>query len=453
MVQFPEEILVNILSRLHVRSLVRFKCVSKFWTTLISDPYFTKKHLNRARNDQDSQKLLIYQWGPKDSTFSLYCCPLSPVQHCPSTLKPRNCLIHCCYNGLVIIEIRAKYRVKILLWNPSIRESIVLPPLGCPGDRHSHFGLGYDSSSGEYKILHMHQNLDGPNYPNEILALKDGSWRIIDEHPRANRCWFYATDSLPFIHAAFHWIQVSRNYFVVISFNISNEVYGDIPLAEEILSLMPGLDTIGVSVLEGMLCVHSNLFFTGNGNFKVWVLKEYGVKESWMPLLTIVKDTPYVYAAPRHRFADGEVLFWCLNIETRGHAFRTVSRSFRSWPRWVTRGHTFRMTWNVLDIMSNCLIHASFLLCLSVCEINYLFSGLVHNVKCSFLSLGVCITLHIPLLDLRPGPGRAVLVFYLPLFSTFYPGALKLQKEREVAKAEKKDMKMEKKEKKTRQKT
>ncbi|XP_015057104.1 F-box/kelch-repeat protein At3g23880-like [Solanum pennellii] len=350
MVQFPEQILVNILTRLPVQSLVRFKCVSKFWITLISDPYFTKKHLNRARNDQDSQKLLIYQWGPKVSNFSLYCCPLSPVQQvkdvqklkldCPSTLKPNKILIHCCYNGLAILEICDKDGVKYLLWNPSIRESIVLPPLGCPGDGRSRFGLGYDSSSDEYKIIHMHQNREGPYCPNEILALKDGcSWRSIDEHPRAIRCWFHASDSLPFIHAAFHWIQVSRNYFVVISFDISNGVYGEIPFSDEILILKAGPDTVGLSVLEGMLCVYSNLFFTANATFVVWVLKEYGVKESWMALI-VVKDTPYVYAAPRHRFADGEVLCWCLNRETRRHAFRMVSRSFRSWPRWVTRGHT-----------------------------------------------------------------------------------------------------------------
>ncbi|KAK4707871.1 hypothetical protein R3W88_028796 [Solanum pinnatisectum] len=324
----PQEILVNILSRLPVRSLVRFKCVSKFCSTLISDPYFTKKHLNRARNDQDSQKLLIYQRCPKDSIFSLYCCPLSPVQQvkdvqklkldCPSTLKPRHCIIHC-------------YRIKFLLWNPSIRESIVLSPLGYPLDGHSRFGLGYDSSSGD------------PNYPNEILALKDGSWRSIDEHPGAIRHWIHGMEYLPFIHAAFHWIEVSRNYFVVFSFNISNEVYGEIPLSEEILSLKPGPDAIGVSVLEGMLCVHSNLFFTGKGTFKVWILKEDGVKESWMSFLIIVKDPPYVYASPRYRFADGEVLFWCMNLETIGHAFRTVSRPFRSCPQWVTRGHTFWM--------------------------------------------------------------------------------------------------------------
>ncbi|KAK4707937.1 hypothetical protein R3W88_028862 [Solanum pinnatisectum] len=277
--------------------------------------------------------------GPKDSMFSLYCCPLSPVQQvkdvqklkldCPSTLKPRHCLIDCCYNGLAIIEIRDKDRVKLLLWNPSIRESIVVPPLGCPGDGRSRFGLGYDSSSGEYKILHMHQNLDGPNYPNEIIALKGGSWRSIDEHPRANRRWIYAMDYLPFIHAAFHWIQVSRNYFVVFSFNISNKVYGEIPLSEKILSLKPGPDTVGVSVLEGMLCVHSNLFFMVKGTFKVWVLKEY------------VKDTPYYNASPRYRFVDGEVLFWCVNLKARGHAFRMVNKT--SWSRWVTRGHAIRM--------------------------------------------------------------------------------------------------------------
>ncbi|WMV53406.1 hypothetical protein MTR67_046791 [Solanum verrucosum] len=353
MVCVPEEILVNILSRLPVRFLLRFKCVSKFCSTLISDPYFTMKHLNRAKNDQDSQKLLINQRCPEDSIFSLYCCPLSPVQQvkdvqklkldCPSTLKPRHCMIHCCYNGLAIIEIRDKDRVKFLLWNPSIRESIVLPPLECPRDGGSRFGLGYDSSSCDYKILHMHQNVPGLEYPNEIFALKDGSWRSIDEHPRANRRWFYAMDYLPFVHAAFHWLEVSINFFVVFSFDISNEVYREIPLSEEILSLRSGPNNVGVSALEGMLCVHSNPFFTGKATFKVWILKEYGVKESWMPLLTIVIDTPYFNASPRYRFADGEVLFWCVNLETRGHTFRTVSRPFRSWPQWVTRGHTFWM--------------------------------------------------------------------------------------------------------------
>ncbi|KAK4707860.1 hypothetical protein R3W88_028785 [Solanum pinnatisectum] len=272
---FPEEILVEILNRLPVRSFVRFKCVFKFCTTLISDPYFIRKHLNHAKNDEDSQKLLINQCCPKDNRYSIYCCPSSPVQlvedveklklDCPSIPKPRCCIIHCCYDGLAVIQICYNDRVIFLLWNPFIRESIVLPALGYPQDEmFSHFGLGYDSINDEYKILHMPGNQGNSKYPNEILALKSGLWRRIDEHPLGNLNMQY----LSFIHAAFHWIVVSRNYFVVVSFSISNEVYREISLSEEILNMRPSSGGIGLSVLGGMLCVHSNSILMGKTTFK-----------------------------------------------------------------------------------------------------------------------------------------------------------------------------------------
>ncbi|XP_015166387.1 uncharacterized protein [Solanum tuberosum] len=113
---------------------------------------------------------------------------------------------------------------------------------------------------------------------------------------------------LTFVHAAFHWIGISRNYAVVVSFSISNEVYGEIPLQEEI---SVSRDVFGITVLDGMLCVHSNsLYDQSKHTIKLWVLKEYGIKESWIPLLSI--EDPYiVIAIPKYRFADGEVLFRC----------------------------------------------------------------------------------------------------------------------------------------------
>ncbi|KAK4360038.1 hypothetical protein RND71_022267 [Anisodus tanguticus] len=77
---------------------------------------------------------------------------------CPLNPKPNQFAIRCCYDGLVVIEVHDNldgYRRTLLLWNPSTRESIVLPALGFPPDDVSGFGLGYDSTSGEYKILHM----------------------------------------------------------------------------------------------------------------------------------------------------------------------------------------------------------------------------------------------------------------------------------------------------------
>ncbi|XP_047256821.1 uncharacterized protein LOC107856509 [Capsicum annuum] len=152
-----------------------------------------------------------------------------------------------------------------------------------------------------------------------------------------------AMQFLAFIQATFHWIAVSVDYFVVVSFSILNEVYGEISLSEEILSLRPGPRGIGVCVLGGMLCVHSNTFLQGKIIFKVWVLKEYEVEGSWMPLLTI-EDSRFLNVKPKYRFAYGEVLFRCMSSQpTSGHAFRTCNGPFRSSPRTDTiqDGYTF----------------------------------------------------------------------------------------------------------------
>lgn len=44
----PLDVVANMLSRLSVRSLVRFRCVCKQWRSLISDPIFIKEQRIRA---------------------------------------------------------------------------------------------------------------------------------------------------------------------------------------------------------------------------------------------------------------------------------------------------------------------------------------------------------------------------------------------------------------------
>ncbi|KAH0654930.1 hypothetical protein KY285_029812 [Solanum tuberosum] len=155
------DVATEIMSGLPVRSLLRFKCVSKLWMTLISDPYFSKKHLNHARNDvqqiEHVQKL-DFPCNDKPWRYSLYCC----------------------CNGMALMGF-CNYPDKhfqLLLWNPSTRESIVLPyPKILPKD-YCTWGLGYDSASDDYKIL----KIDDKSC-SEILALKSGSWRLLDKHP------------------------------------------------------------------------------------------------------------------------------------------------------------------------------------------------------------------------------------------------------------------------------
>ncbi|XP_059305813.1 F-box/kelch-repeat protein At3g23880-like [Lycium ferocissimum] len=343
-IRFKVDIMMEILSRLPVRSLFRFKCVSKFWEALIADPYFKMKHHLHAKNDQNSQKILICQlWSVKDRGLGFRSSSLSPVQmvedeqkvDCPSNCIPMKCKPYCGYDGLVLlVYLSDRPNLPLLLWNPSTRESIELPHPESPLT-DCVWGLGYDSTSGDYKILAV--NLNGSGRRVEILSLKSGSWRRIGNYPTGVHCYpgfkDCGMDYLPFVHGAFHWSGMSP-YYTIVSFNISNEVYGEIPLLEGMCNRSEKRITDhGVSVLGGMLCLYSTYVHHHKRTFELWVMKDYGVKESWTKLIAIPNPNLFNSARPKHLFADGEVLLRCQHTGSGGTVFRTTFRGpFGLWP-------------------------------------------------------------------------------------------------------------------------
>ncbi|KAG5597681.1 hypothetical protein H5410_038913 [Solanum commersonii] len=277
-IYFPEEIIVEILIKLPVQSLLRFKCTSKFWKTLITSDHFKAKHYNHAKNNK---KILITRWHP-DHTTSYYGSSLSspqPLQKlgcCPSNNKPNMYEVLCCCDGLSLLHFYYDY----LLWNPSTNESIQLPYIDYQESIRSTFGLEYDSISDDYKILKIDNNGgDDSRPPSKILALKSGSWRKIDNHPRIFHNSTYRDNPLTFVCGAFHWLSKDNvNKYFMISLNISSEVYKEIPLPEGICNI-PNMAFIkrDVSVIEGMLCAYCSCLQAGaaGDTFKLWVMKDY----------------------------------------------------------------------------------------------------------------------------------------------------------------------------------
>ncbi|PHT29915.1 hypothetical protein CQW23_30493 [Capsicum baccatum] len=225
---------------LPVRSLLRFKCVAKFWKTLVDDPYFRMKHLNHTKNDKNIQKFLFYQLSPMKDIFSIHSCSLSSAQveevrklDFPSNVEPLCCQVYCCFDVLAIIRVDESNDEShiLLLWNPSTGESIVIPTPEFSVEGYCCLGMSFDSNSDDFKIPQYGN--EGRNVSSEILTLKSDSWRKINEHPGVIFNMLYVMHSMACIHGAFHWVGFSRNYCVV-SLNISNEEYGEIPLPDGI---------------------------------------------------------------------------------------------------------------------------------------------------------------------------------------------------------------------------
>ncbi|XP_049381475.1 F-box protein CPR1-like [Solanum stenotomum] len=345
-VHFQEETLMDILSRLPVRSLLRFKCVSKYLKTLIDDPIFRKQHLNRAKNDQNSQKFLFYTCLLLEDRCTISCYPLSSDQQVgvreldfPSNLKPQYCDVYCCCDGLVIIKVyeNSPGRYSFLLWNPSTGESIELPTskFSSVEEYSTCYGISFDSTNDDYKILRIPKGWNEycRDVPGEILSLKSGYWRKIDAYPSKILSRLYGIHSLTIIHGAFHWVAMSRDTCFVVSFNISHEVFGEIIPLPEKMWLANG--HIGVSELGGMLCAYTNGYYQRKRTFKLWVLKDYGLKDSWNEVISIV-DPDIIIASPKYKFPDGEVLIWCEHFEGEegeGNSFRTQRGPFTLLPR------------------------------------------------------------------------------------------------------------------------
>ncbi|CAK7334613.1 unnamed protein product [Dovyalis caffra] len=156
--EVPSEIILEILSRLPVKCLVRFKCVSKTWRSLISHPEFAKYTSNVPRR---TTVLTI----TKSLSTSPFPCIFDPEEYCDDDGNLLTSQLHfpmaypeynyifilgSC-NGLVCGLLESDPLIHI--WNPSTRESreVALPNYL---DAYECFcGFGYDSQLDDYKII------------------------------------------------------------------------------------------------------------------------------------------------------------------------------------------------------------------------------------------------------------------------------------------------------------
>ncbi|XP_059629847.1 F-box/kelch-repeat protein At3g06240-like [Cornus florida] len=315
-VNLPRDIQMDILSRLPVESLLRFKCVSKRYRYLISDPYFIKLHLNRSIHSKNWHKLSFYRFGPQSIDYeSLFGNNnVNDVSNAVVKLYPpflsRSCdnlfcVIGSC-NGLICYIVE---HGQIILYNPSTRvyKKLPQPPHWIVG----YFGFAYDSSNHDYKVIMATCHINDDIFKSCIFSLRDNSWRTMPD-VGCNYVDILSLSSVDIfslsgccLNGALHWLLKPG---VIVCFDLSKEVFSEMSLdgiqgGQEI-----DLWFCRLGVLEG--CLYAVSVSNGvNGRLvEVWLMKEYGVKASWSKFISIPCDVDTLCFTPLCFLSNGELL-------------------------------------------------------------------------------------------------------------------------------------------------
>ncbi|XP_057418960.1 F-box/kelch-repeat protein At3g23880-like [Lotus japonicus] len=299
----PKELMMDILSRLPVKSLLQFKLVSKSWNSLISNTDFVKVHLRRRR----SNPLVIFcppYFTHADISSvevnSFLKAPLTPITHeCQNISSNWNepyWVIGSCDGLLCLIGTHCSIEQTffwVCFWNPITRSISLNWHVDNPYI-YVNSGFGYDQVSDTYKALFLYRN-------EEVFIFNMGSsnWRHVGCFPSDFTSTLKGRATMGVhIKGTLNWIAVLKIYennfdgteneikwvdngsCVILSFDLNKEEF-----VRLLLPVMPHkFGDLDLGVLDECLCVS---MFDKQYNFMIWQMKKFGVEESWTKLFSI----------------------------------------------------------------------------------------------------------------------------------------------------------------------
>ncbi|KMT17809.1 hypothetical protein BVRB_2g033480 [Beta vulgaris subsp. vulgaris] len=298
-----QEIIVDILTRLPAKSIGRFRCVSKPWKSLLSQPHFIKTHLNRTKHDLREESLILFcdesqsmysiQLNNKNAhhVFDKITTPATKLcfydhHNFASTTFARN-MASC--DGLILVRDEED---KLVLVNPTTREVKELPcsPYALdPGASFTMYGLGYDSVSDDYKVVTIsYYDTDNEHEPDctemfvNVYSVRHGSWKCADSSPYDHAVGHLAAGVC--VDGFIYWLASRNSDYssVIAAFDLGEEKFREMPppsLVDREKFVFNHLVALG-----GCLCMFSS---SGTCETDFWVMKQYGVAESWTKITII----------------------------------------------------------------------------------------------------------------------------------------------------------------------
>ncbi|CAN0855250.1 F-box protein At5g49610 [Linum grandiflorum] len=274
---FPDEVILQILSRLPVKSLFQARAVSRRWYSLSTDKYFVQLYNKSA---VENSKVLVDVTDPSESISksSLICVDnLAGVSELSLDFLPDRVKIRASCNGLLCcscVPDKGLYYV----CNPVTRQFRTLPrarerPVTrfYPDSDPTLVGLGCDLSSQKFNVVlaFFHRTFghrpDG-TFVCFVFDSETNRWRkfvsIQDDHfTHMNR------NQVVFVNNSLHWLTGSCSF--VLALDLECEVWRKISLPDEV-SYGVG-NRVYLLELDGCLSVVQ----ISEAWMKIWEMKDY----------------------------------------------------------------------------------------------------------------------------------------------------------------------------------
>ncbi|KAK8643968.1 hypothetical protein V6N13_013245 [Hibiscus sabdariffa] len=244
MATFSTVMIVDILGWLPTKTLLHFKCVSKPWSSLIRDSDFVKLHLHNSFKTNANTKLIL-DGRTEDDEYKTYSIDFDSLGNLEELSRPCSIakfgvssrIFGSCNGLLAIFHDEAGFA----LWNPSTRTCHHLPKLtiGDVFDRdyENILGFGYNATGNDHKVVQMRPRNENGN-GRLIFGLDLGAeeFHQVPESDISYRNFWYRS----------------------------------------------------VGVLARNLCVFRE--YDDKDDVILWVMKEYGVKESWTEVAALSRE-------------------------------------------------------------------------------------------------------------------------------------------------------------------
>ncbi|XP_050241390.1 F-box/kelch-repeat protein At3g23880-like [Quercus robur] len=309
----PKDIVHDVLKRLPVKSLQRFKSVCETWCSLISSSEFAKARYDRA--NEPNNNMTLWRCGcieqREDINSGVFSAWLNIIDYNGFMLEAKSLdsfivgretpeILGSCNNLLLVYCCFYLY-----LWNPSSGTHDMFE-LDYDSTDYScgvlMCGLGYDSSSDDYKAVLVSHTESPPGSPNNDYYTLE-SFSISTYSFRTNTLKEIDDNEFPYnfdsdtqgvtLNGAPHWVLRREEYntevnynsiaMVLVYFDPAKEHFYELPLP----CMLDKHYEFELGVLGGCLSLTCDDYDPSGSHFETWVMKKYGVEESWEKLFVI----------------------------------------------------------------------------------------------------------------------------------------------------------------------